>query len=64
MKLVDDWKDFWKWHSTQILAILAAMPVVWAQLPPDLKAAIPDEYLPYIASLVALSGILARVKKQ
>ena len=42
MKLVSDWKDFWKWHSTQIMLVFALIPAAWEQIPDDLKQPVPD----------------------
>lgn len=64
MKLVSDWKRAWRWHSTQIAAIIAALPFVWASLPADLKAHIPDAWLPYIAAALAIALIVGRVRDQ
>lgn len=64
MKLVSDWKDFWKWHSTHAMAIAAAIPIAWEQLPPDLKSAIPDDWMPWIASGILLAGIVGRLRNQ
>ena len=64
MKLVDDWKDFWKWHSVWIAAILAAFPVAWVAMPPDLKSAVPDGWLPYISGVMFLAFVVGRIKAQ
>lgn len=64
MKLVPDWHLAWKWFSVQALAILAVIPMVWINLPPDLKAYIPTKYGVYITIAVALAGISGRVIDQ
>lgn len=64
MKLVDDWKSAWRWHSTQALAVLAALPAVWATIPADLKATIPEQCLPYALIAVAVGGLVGRVRDQ
>lgn len=64
MKLVPDWKDAWKWHSTKAFAIIAAAPAVWVSLPDDLKSSIPATWLPWIAACVALAGFVGRMKAQ
>jgi hypothetical protein len=50
----------WRLWSVQIFAVIAALPVVWAELPPDIKAMIPDGWSPYIVTLIAIGGIVAR----
>jgi len=64
MKLVSDWKRAWRWFSVQAMAVAAAIPLVWMSLPPELKGSISDDWLPWIASAVAVAGILGRVVEQ
>lgn len=64
MKLVPDWKAALKWHSTQVLIVLSVLPLVWAELPPDLKKMVPAEWEPYLFSLIAIAGIIGRVRSQ
>ena len=64
MKLVSDWRKAWKWHSTHAMAIAAVLPIAWAQLPNDLKSAVPDAWLPWIAGVVLVAGIIGRVVDQ
>lgn len=54
----------WRLWSVQIFAILAAIPVVWAELPADWKAMIPEGWNPYIVAAIAVGGIVARVIPQ
>ena len=64
MQLVDGWTKAYRWLSVQVFAIIAALPFVWAELPPEVKAMIPPEYRPYIVSGLAVAGLLLRLKKQ
>lgn len=64
MKLVSDAKDWWKWHSTHAMAIAAALPVVWQELPPELKASIPDGWMPWITAAILVAGLVGRVRDQ
>ena len=64
MKLVDDARDFWRWHSTWIAAIIAAAPFAWGQMPADLKAQVPQEWLPAISGLMFVAFLVGRVRKQ
>jgi hypothetical protein len=64
MKLVDDWKNALKWHSTQFMAALAALPIVWMELPQDLKDKVPEDWMPLIMVMVFFAGVVARVRKQ
>jgi di/tricarboxylate transporter len=64
MRLVPDWRSAWRWFSVQALAILAVLPMVWLNLPPDLKSYIPKEWGLAIVCLVAVAGIAGRVIDQ
>lgn len=67
-KPVPNWKDAWRWHSTQALTFVAMAPLVWMELPPEAKAylaaLVPAEYHPLIITGVALFGIVGRMRDQ
>ena len=60
MKLVPDWKDFWRWHSVWAAAAIAA----WAEMPPDLKAYIPEEWHPFVAGVMFMAFMIGRIRQQ
>jgi anti-sigma-K factor RskA len=64
MKLIDNWRSAWKMYSVQALAIIAALPVVWASLPDEWRAEVPSEWLKVMVVVVALAGILGRIIDQ
>ena len=64
MKLVSDARNWWRWNSTHVAAIIAVAPVAWAQMPPELKAQVPDWAMPYIAGFMFLAFLVARVRDQ
>ena len=64
MKLVPDWKKAWKWHSTQLMAAAAALPFAWSQLPSDLRAWVPEDWLPWIAAIMLVAGMIGRLRNQ
>ena len=64
MKLVSDARDALRWHSTQAFAALALLPLVWAELPDDLKSMVPDEYRPWIIAALAVAGLIGRLRAQ
>ena len=67
-RLVANWRDAWRWHSTQALAFVGLAPVIWAELPPEAQAFIttlvPAQYHPAIITTVALVGIVLRLRDQ
>lgn len=64
MKLVSDWRNVWKYYSTQALIALAALPVIWMELPDDIKVMIPLAWHGWIVSGIAVAGAASRVVKQ
>ena len=64
MKWVENVKFAWKWYSVQALGVLTVFPIVWIELPADIKSRIPDEWTPYVVSVVALGGLIGRLKAQ
>ncbi|GHE88390.1 hypothetical protein GCM10016455_05650 [Aliiroseovarius zhejiangensis] len=61
---VDNWKDFWRWHSTYAIAFLAGLPVAWAELPADIKAMIPPSWIPWIMLGLWLAAQFVRLRRQ
>ena len=62
--MIENWKEAWKWFSVQVLALLTIAPVIWSELPEDVKAMIPPEWRPWIIAFVALAGLILRFKAQ
>lgn len=63
MKLVDDWRSWWKWHSTYVFGVLAVLPEVWLNSP-SLQAMLPIPLVAKIAPAIAVLGFLLRVRAQ
>lgn len=63
MKLVNDARDWWKWHSTYIFAVLAVFPMVWLSSP-ELQALLPPALVSKIAPAVGVLGFLLRLRAQ
>lgn len=64
MRLVEDARRAWRWFSVQALAILALIPVIWAELPPESQALLPEAWRPWALTLVAVAGIAGRLIRQ
>lgn len=64
MRLVSNWRSVWRWNSTHVMAVLAALPLVWLEMPPDAKEMVPLAWRPWIVSGLALAGIVARLRDQ
>jgi hypothetical protein len=64
MTFVANWKDAWKWFSIQALFVIAMLPLVWAALPADAKALLPNGWEPWVLFALAISGIVGRLIDQ
>lgn len=64
MKLVNDARRAWQWFSVQALAVLALVPVIWAELPVEAQALVPAEWRPWVLAGVAMAGLVGRLIKQ
>lgn len=65
MKRLASWRDALKWHSTQIFALLAFIPIVWMEIPQDVKdAMIAEQYRPYVITAIAAIGVILRNRRQ
>lgn len=63
MKLVDDARDWWKWHSTYVFAALAVLPEVWLNSP-ELQALLPVWLVAKIAPVIGGLGFFLRIRAQ
>jgi len=54
------WRTMWRYYSVQALALCAAIPLIWQELPPEVLALLPAEWMPWIVAAVAVAGIIGR----
>jgi hypothetical protein len=75
MKLIENWKQWHKFWSIRLTALggflllffdfaPGALAQVWAVLPADVQAAVPDSVVKYIGLALVFGGTVARVIKQ
>lgn len=64
MQLIDNWKAAPKMYVVQILATIAVVQGVWAELPPDVVAMLPPQFVHYATAALAAVGVLVRILKQ
>lgn len=75
LELIEDWRNFWRFWSVRLgvigsalTAFLIAFPdhalYVWAMLPADLKAYLPERYMPLVGVAIFVLSLIARVIKQ
>lgn len=75
MKLIDEWRHWWKLWSVRLSAIalvlqslLLALPdaavQAWTALPADLKAMLPPQLVSWLPVALIAAGIVARLIRQ
>jgi hypothetical protein len=64
MALIDNAAQAPKMYVVQVLAVIAALQAVWTQLPAEVMAYIPPNFVHYATAGLALLGVVARVIKQ
>ena len=64
LRLVKDWRQWWRWHSTKALVLLGLLPTIWVEMPADMKAMIPAHWLQIVSFIVMLAGMLSRITRQ
>jgi hypothetical protein len=60
LKLIDDWREGWKYLSVQCFALAAAVNGTWYSIPDGLKSSIPANYVTIGSVILAGVGILGR----
>lgn len=64
MKLIPEWREAWRMFSVQALGLILMLPLIWAEMPPEVKALIPASWHPYIVAAVAAAGLIGRLIDQ
>ena len=75
MKLIEQWRSFWRMWSLRFTALGTALLgwitlspdiiiAAWANLPDEIKAYIPQQYLMYITIGLFVLGMVSRLIKQ
>lgn len=64
LRLVPHWKRAWRWFSIHALVISGIIPMVWANLPGDMRASVPPDTLGVITGVVATLGVIGRLFQQ
>jgi hypothetical protein len=64
MKLIKDASRAWRFFSVQAMAVLAALPLVWQQIPPDVQDMLPPDWRPWVLTAIAIGGIIGRLVPQ
>ncbi len=63
-RLVENWKEAWRWFSLQAMALVVAVQGAWAAMPDDLKQHFPSWLVTALSVSLLLLGIGGRLVRQ
>jgi hypothetical protein len=63
-RIVEDWRDFWRWWSMRWMAVAGAVTAAWATYPEEIKRVIPPQYMKLFLLVLIVLSIAARVMKK
>lgn len=64
MKLVDEWKQCWKWLSVHCMTLGAAIQGAWLYIPEDMKQSMPPQLVTVVTIALLALGVFGRLIKQ
>lgn len=64
MKLVENWKQSWKWLSMNCMVLAAAIQGAWVYVPDDLRSQVPNHLMSIVTIVLLVSGVIGRLVKQ
>lgn len=64
MKLIPDWKNAYKYFSTQAMALTLAVQTTWASLPDEFKSKLPEGTAYWLSLVLLVGGIVGRLVSQ
>lgn len=64
LRLVDDWKQAWKWISVNCMVLATALQGAWMGVPEDLRGSMPHNIINLITIAILALGLAGRLVKQ
>lgn len=64
MKLVQDWKQAWRWSSVHAMSAAAAVQGGWVALPDDMRRHIPLAVASAVTIGLLILGVVGRLRDQ
>lgn len=64
LKLIENWRNAWKWFSVHAMVYAAAIQGAWLQVSDDMKAHVPSYLISGLTITLLVLGIAGRVLKQ
>ncbi|WP_363798384.1 hypothetical protein ABU614_06730 [Lysobacter firmicutimachus] len=64
MKLIDNWRQAWRFVSVQAMTCAITLQGVWLNLPEDLRTHVPDRIAATVTAGILLFGLIGRLFQQ
>lgn len=64
IRLIDDWRQAYKFASMWAMSAAVALQGAWQMLPPDLKGALPDGLVTWASVALVVLGMVGRLVHQ
>lgn len=64
MKLVDDFKQCWRWISVQAMVLAGAVQGAWLMIPDDMRTSIPPHVVQGVTIALLVLGVAGRLVDQ
>lgn len=64
MKLVENWREAYKWVSVHCMVVAGAIQGAWVYIPEDMKANVPHHLINGLTVALMVLGVVGRIKKQ
>ncbi len=64
MKLIDDWKQAYKWASTRCMALAAAVQATWVSIPEETRQQVPGYLVSGVTIGLLVFGVVGRITQK
>lgn len=64
MTLIPEWRQAWRMFSVHCMSAAAALLSTWQALPDDLRAAVPQPWVLWLAVALMVLGVVGRLIDQ
>jgi hypothetical protein len=64
MKVIEEWRQAWRWFSMQAMVMVAALQGGWTAMPDDLKQHFPPRLVTGLSIFLLVLGIGGRLVRQ
>ena len=64
MKLVEDWKQAWRWISVNCMVLASVLQGAWLYVPEDLRQSLPHGIVHILTIAILALGVVGKEKRE